>query len=127
MRARRPVGARLAAVRIAERDMHARDLFVLQQDADHVAQAEVGAERQFADAVAVLVGVAVAPRNPAAGRRDRTCADVRRPPRISSTSGVRVEGAVFGVEVVAGGAVADEVPSTDAGVVNTSPAGRFDQ
>jgi len=35
------------------------DLLVLQQDADHVGKREVGAERELADAVAVLVGVAV--------------------------------------------------------------------
>ena len=56
-----PVGAGLAAVGIAEREVDAGDLLVLQQDADHVAEREVGAEGQLADAVAVLVGVAVAP------------------------------------------------------------------
>ena len=58
------VGAGLAAVGIAERDVHARHFFVLQQDADHVAEREVGAEGELADAIAVLVGVAVVPELP---------------------------------------------------------------
>ena len=61
VRARLPVGVRLAAVGIAEREVHARHLLVLQQDADHVAETEVGAERELADAIAVGVGVAVVP------------------------------------------------------------------
>ena len=52
---------RLAAVGIAEREVDAGDLLVLQQDADHLAEAEVGAERELADAIAVGVGVAVVP------------------------------------------------------------------
>jgi len=39
----------------------AGDLFVLEEDADHALDAEVGAERKLTDAVAVLVGVAVVP------------------------------------------------------------------
>ena len=46
---------------IAEGEVHAGDLFVLEQDADHLAQPEVGAERQLADPIAVAVGVAVGP------------------------------------------------------------------
>ena len=72
---RLPVGVRLAAVGIAEREVHAGHLLVLQQDADHLAQAEVGAERQLADAVAVLVGVAVVPEVVLEIARARTRAD----------------------------------------------------
>src|SRR2546430_17343617 len=41
--------------------MDARQLFVLQQDPDHLVQRDVGAEGELADAVAVFVGVAVLP------------------------------------------------------------------
>src|SRR4029079_15665102 len=60
-RARLPWRAGLAAVGVAEGDEDPRNLLVLQQDADHLAEGDVGAERQFADPVAVLVGVAVGP------------------------------------------------------------------
>ena len=56
-----PVGVGLAAVGIAEGNMHAGKFFVLEQDADHFGEAEVGAEGQLADAVAVFVGVAILP------------------------------------------------------------------
>src|SRR4051812_16415811 len=61
VRARFPRGAGLAAVGIAEGEVDAGHLLVLQQHADHVAQRQVGAEGELADAVAVLVGVAVLP------------------------------------------------------------------
>jgi hypothetical protein len=41
--------------------MHAGKFFVLEQDADEFVEADVRAECEFADAVAVFVGVAVAP------------------------------------------------------------------
>jgi hypothetical protein len=56
-----PVCARVRAVRIAERDVHAREFFVLQDVSDHFMQFHVGADGELADAVAVLVGVGVAP------------------------------------------------------------------
>src|ERR1700737_1156322 len=52
---RLPVRVRLAAVRIAERQMPAREFFVLQQPSNHFREAQVGAEGQFADAVAIFV------------------------------------------------------------------------
>ena len=61
VRARLPVGVCLAAIGIAKREVDARHLLVLQQDADHLAQAEIGAESELADAVAVFVGVTVIP------------------------------------------------------------------
>ena len=92
---------------IAEREVDAGDFLVLQQDADHLAEPEVGAERELADAVAVLVGVAVAPEVAleigalAAGRHQPAIADLQHERRA-------LEVAVLAVEVVAGGAVADE-------------------
>ena len=59
VRRRFPVGARLAAARVAEGEVDAGNFLVLQQVADHVAERDVGAEGELADAVAVLVGVAV--------------------------------------------------------------------
>ena len=56
-----PVGVGLAAVGIAESDVDAGKFFVLKKDADHFGEAEVGAEGEFADAVAIFVGVAVIP------------------------------------------------------------------
>ena len=47
--------------RIAESDVHTRHLLVLEQDADHLAQAEVRAEGELADAIAVRVGMTVGP------------------------------------------------------------------
>ena len=56
-----PVGTGLAAVGIAEGQMNTGNFFVLQQDADHVGEGEVGAERQLPYPVAVGVTVAVLP------------------------------------------------------------------
>src|SRR5262249_13835586 len=56
-----PVRTRVRAVRIAERDVYAGNLFVLENIADHVVNRDVGADGEFAYAVAVVVGVAVAP------------------------------------------------------------------
>src|ERR1700757_3935975 len=51
-----PVGVSLTAVWVAEGDVHAGEFFVLQKNADHFGKAEIGAESQFADAIAVFVG-----------------------------------------------------------------------
>src|SRR5439155_13582208 len=61
VRARAPRRARLVPVGIAERQVYARHFFILQQNADHVGQADVRAERKLADPVAVAVGMAVRP------------------------------------------------------------------
>src|ERR1700688_3574117 len=52
---------RLVAIRITEGDVHAGKFFVLKKIADHLGEAQVGAEGQLADAVAVFVGVAIVP------------------------------------------------------------------
>ena len=93
---RLPVGAGLAAVGIAEREVHAGDLFVLQQDPDHVGEREVGAEREFADAVAERIGVAVVPELAFELLPRRTRAETSRPPAISSVSGVGDKSPYFG-------------------------------
>src|ERR1700681_259368 len=51
----------LVAVGIAEGDVHAGKFFVLKEISNHLGEAEVGAEGQLADAVAVLVGMAIVP------------------------------------------------------------------
>ena len=56
-----PVGAGVRAVGIAERDVDAGIFLVLQDLADDMLQVDVGADGEFADAVAVLVGVGVLP------------------------------------------------------------------
>ncbi len=56
-----PLRAGVRAVRIAEGDVDAGIFFVLQNLADHVVELDVGADGELADAVAVLVGVGVAP------------------------------------------------------------------
>src|SRR6266699_671346 len=56
-----PVGVSLAAVGIAESDVDTGEFFILKQNTDHLGQAQVGAESEFADPVAVFVGVAVIP------------------------------------------------------------------
>src|SRR5580700_11287880 len=61
MRGTPPGGARVRAIGVAERDVYARDFFVLQNIADHVAHSDVRANGEFADAVAVLVGMGIAP------------------------------------------------------------------
>src|SRR5438270_4673042 len=62
--ARFPGRAGLAAEGSAKGEMDAGDLLVLQQHADRVLERDVGADRELADAVAVLVGVAVLPELP---------------------------------------------------------------
>src|ERR1035441_7986148 len=56
-----PVRPGVRAVRIAERDVNAGDLLVLENVADDVVNGDVGADGEFAHAVAVLVGMTVAP------------------------------------------------------------------
>src|SRR3954468_16323939 len=107
VRARFRRRAGLAAIGIAEGEVDARHLLVLQQHADHVAQRQVGAERKLADAIAMLVGVAVLPEflleilSHAVRRPQAAAADVERERR-------RQQVAVLRAKVVAGGSVADE-------------------
>ena len=61
VRRRVPVGAGVRAVGIAERDVDAGELLVLQDVADDLRQLDVGADRELADAIGVLVGVRVLP------------------------------------------------------------------
>ena len=56
-----PLRAGVRAVGIAEGDVDAGDFFILQDIADHAVQADVGADGEFAHAVAVFVGVGVVP------------------------------------------------------------------
>src|SRR5260370_7042018 len=97
----------LAAVGIAECNVHAGEFFVLQQDADHPRKPEVGAERQLADTVAVLVGVAITPEfvfqilARAFGADQTTTGDLKHQRRA-------LQIAVFSVEVIASGCIADE-------------------
>ena len=102
-----PVGVGLAAIRVPKRNVHAGKLLVLEQDADHFRKAEVGAEGQLADAVAVFVGVAVVPEfllQILAVAMDFDQA------RIRNLQGERcgLQIAIFAVEVVAGGGIADK-------------------
>ena len=61
MGSRIPVGAGVRAVGIAERNVDAGIFLVLQNVADDILELDVGADGEFADAVAVLVGVRVLP------------------------------------------------------------------
>ena len=56
-----PVGAGMHAVGVAEREVDAGELLVLQDVADEPRELDVGADREFAHAVRVLVGVGVGP------------------------------------------------------------------
>src|SRR5580658_483359 len=56
-----PLRPSVSTVRIAKRDVHAGILLVLQDLADHILQFNIRADRKFAHAIAVLVGVGVAP------------------------------------------------------------------
>src|SRR5262245_4366639 len=107
MRLRLPGSTRLTPVGISECEVHAGNLLVLEQHADHLADAEVRAEGQLADARAVVVGMAVVPELalevfPRAGDADQTPARDLEPHRR------RAQITVLRVEIVAGGAVADE-------------------
>ena len=57
-----PVRMGLAAVGVTEGDVHAGKFFVLEKDADHFGEAEVGAEGKLADAITVFVRVALVPK-----------------------------------------------------------------
>src|SRR6266404_7568663 len=97
----------LVAVGIAEGNVDAREFFVLEKDADHFRKSEVSAEGELADAVAVFVGVTVAPEfffeifALALDMPQARAFDLEhhwRTPQV----------AVFAVEMIAGGSVADE-------------------
>ena len=83
-----PVGVRLGSVGIAEREVYARHLLVLKQNADHVAETEVRAKRELAHPIAVGVGMAVVPEVTlkilaiAAGRRETPILDVEHERRV---------------------------------------------
>ena len=62
-----PRGAGVLGVRVPERDVEGRDLFVLQDVADDVGQRDVRAHRELADAVGVLVGRRVRRESPRRG------------------------------------------------------------
>src|SRR5262245_11101947 len=105
---------RLAAVRIPEREVHAWHFLVLKQNADHFAQSEIRSEGKFADAIAVFVGVAVIPEvafeiSSLAARRDQAPVPNLQHERRS------IEASVFGIEVIARGAVAHERAINGAG------------
>src|SRR4051794_31906280 len=51
----------MRAVRIPEGDVNAGDLLVLENVADDIAHGDIGADGEFADSVAVLVGMAIGP------------------------------------------------------------------
>jgi hypothetical protein len=105
--ARFPLSVGLAAVGVAESEVDARKFFVLEKDADHLRKAQIGAEGELADAVAVLIGVAIIPEiffqvlavainGSQTGIFDRE----------SHRRGLQV--AVFAVEVVTGAGIADK-------------------
>src|SRR4029453_1886430 len=54
-----PIGAGVLGVGMAKSDVDARDFFVLQNVADNMGAGRVGADGEFAHAVAVLVGAGV--------------------------------------------------------------------
>ena len=56
-----PGGAGVSAVGVAEGDMDAGELFILEDVADDALDADVGADGELADAVGVGVGVGVGP------------------------------------------------------------------
>ena len=51
----RPIGARVPGIGMTESDVHTGNFFVLQNISDHVSARGVGADGEFADAVAVFV------------------------------------------------------------------------
>src|SRR5436190_20335887 len=55
----KPLGAGVLGVGMTKGDVHSRDLFVLQNVADNVRAGGVGANREFADTIAVLVSARV--------------------------------------------------------------------
>src|SRR5438477_6447338 len=61
MRARVPLRASVLAIGIAEGDVNAGELLILQDVADHVFQFDVGADGELAHAIAILVSVGVFP------------------------------------------------------------------
>ena len=61
MSGRIPVRPRVEAVRIAESDVYTGIFLVLQNLADYVLEANVGADSELTNAIAILVGVGVLP------------------------------------------------------------------
>src|SRR5260370_32149235 len=55
----KPLGAGVLGVWMTKGDVHSRDLFVLQNVADNMRAGGVGANREFADTIAVLVSARV--------------------------------------------------------------------
>ena len=102
-----PVGVGLAAIRIAEGQMHAGKFFVLQKHADHARQSQICAEGQLPDAVAIFIGVAIFPElllqipARAFGVNQAGLLDLQNQRR-----GLQVT--VLAIEVVAGGGITDK-------------------
>jgi len=88
-------------------------------------EAEVGANAS-SPTRSRFVGVAVVPNSSSRSLRSHsTC--LRAGAFDFEDQGRALQVSVLAVEVIAGGGIADERPSTLAGVVKTSPAGRLDQ
>ena len=124
VRRRPPVGAGVRAVRIAERDVHAGELLVLQDVADDAVKLDVRADRELADAVAVLVGVRVGPEVVA----QRALSDRASTSRLSSmriVSGVSFRLPYRSHSQSPTTPSMTNVPLTSPGVVKTSPPGRL--
>src|SRR5216684_5006799 len=102
-----PVGVGLAAVGVAEGDVHAGEFFVLKEDADHFREAEVGAESELAYAITVFVGVAVVPELLFEGFA--LTLDMLEAGAVDfEDQGRALQVSVLAVEVIAGGGIADE-------------------
>src|SRR5258708_37887787 len=102
-----PVGVGLAAVGVAEGDVHAGEFFVLKEDADHFGEAEVGAESELAYAITVFVGVAVVPE--LLFEVFALTLDMLEAGAFDfEDQGRALQVTVLAVEVIAGGGIADE-------------------
>src|ERR1700729_1266234 len=58
---RTPLGAGVLAIWIAEGDVDAGEFFILQDVADHVRDADVGADRELAYTIGVFVAMGILP------------------------------------------------------------------
>ena len=89
--------------------MDARHFLILEQNTNHLAEAEIRSERELADTIAVFVRVAVVPE---VALEIGAIALGRRQPAVSNLENQRrpAKAAVFRIEIVARRSVADKRP-----------------
>ena len=119
-----PVGSSLEAIRVAERDVDARKLLVLQEVAYDLGKPDVGADRKLTNPAGIRILRQVG-ANVGVQVRSAVSTETMRPAFITKrTAGDNIPYFSVNQSPISSAAI---TPSTEAGHVNVSPSGRLPQ